>query len=145
MARKIVNIAIAFIMLIIIMIPVTIMLKTDVNAVSTSDEISSYDDGDYVFFIVDKGETPLAMIPANQSSHYVFGIVIFTLCVFAFFIYSSWYLTVRMSLWELSGKLPSAKRKSFKVPNGFFHPVRSYRLCKEAEHDVVSVYSDLFN
>lgn len=143
MSRKVINILITILLLIIVSIPFTVLIREDVSAISTSDEVTSYDD-DYVFFVVDEGQTPLAAIPAQQSSPYLWTIVITTLLVFMVFTYSSWYLSIRKNLWELSGKLPSVERNALKVPNGFFHPLRSYRLCKEAEHSVASVYSNLY-
>lgn len=130
--------------LIICLIPISGMINTTVNADSTSSQIVSDADDDYVFFVVDEGRTPLAAIPSDQSFSYLIWIVAGTLCMFVLFVYTSWYLTIRKNLWELSGKVSPIERKALKTPNGFFHPIRSYRLFKEAEHEVASFYSNLF-
>lgn len=129
--------------LVICLIPIMGLIKTTVNADSTISEISSQSD-DYVFFVVSENETPLAAIPSDQSYSYFIWIVLGTLVMFTFFVYTSWYLTIRKNLWELSGKFSPAERNILKSPNGFFHPVRSYRLYKEAETEVATLYSNLF-
>ena len=144
MFRKTANIVIAFIIFVLLLIPFMRLFPSQINADSTQGQIEEFNSGDYVFFIVEENEVPLSAIPEDKSSAFLLWIVLLTLATFGVFAYSSWYLSLRRNLWELSGKLSPMKRKALKVPNGYFHPVRSYRLCKEAEHDVASVYSELF-
>lgn len=107
--------------------------QTTASAVSTSQ--------DYVFFIVENNDVPLAAVPAADISSYIFwiGLASFTLTII--FIYSSWYFSVRRNLHELSARLSPSERRKFVISQGFLHPVRSLRLAREAEDTVASIYT----
>ncbi len=109
------------------------------KAGSTIETASS--SGDYIFYVVENSEVPLAAAPAGEASAYVLWFTAVSMAIMIFFLYSTWYLSIRRNLGELSERLPLTERGNFNVACGFFHPVRSYRLEKEAEDIVVSRYS----
>lgn len=96
--------------------------------------------GDYVFFIVQNEDVPLAAMPATDVSTYILWIGLAAFAITILFIYSAWYLSIRKNIRELSYKLSPIERRAFKISQGFFHPVRSYQLAKEAEDTVASMY-----
>ena len=104
-------------------------------------EQAAVSSGDYIFYIVENNDVPLAAAPSADPSVYVFWITLAAITVMVLFVYSTWYLSIRRNLYELSGRLSLSERRAYSISHGFLHPVRSYRLEKEAEDIVVSRYS----
>ena len=145
MKSKMIDLICTISFVLLCLIPLMGLIKTTVIAGSTSSTVTSESGNDYLFFIVEESETPLAAIPTNSSNYYVIWIVCGLICMFLLFVYTSWYLAIRKNLWELSGKVSPIERKILTAPNGFFHPIRSYRLYKETENEVARMYSNINN
>ncbi len=128
--------AIAFTFL--FLLPITGFLSTETNAGQTA-ESASYS-GDYVFYVVQNGEVPLAAVPHTDASSYIVWVSLASFVLTVLFIYSGWYISIRRNTWELSGKMSIANRRKLKMTSGFFHPIRAYQLSKEAEATVASMY-----
>lgn len=143
MTSKAINFICTISFVILCLIPLMGFIKATVSADPTKPSVTSQADDDYLFFIVDESETPLAAIPSNSSYYYVIWIVAGLICMFLLFVYTSWYLAIRKNLWELSGKVSPIERNALTAPKGFFHPIRSYRLYKEAENEVARLYSNI--
>lgn len=129
--------AIAFITL--FLLPIIGLSAVRAQAGAT-DQTAVSSDG-YVFYIVDSNDVPLAAAPSADVSVYVFWITLAAITVMVLFVYSTWYLSIRRNLFELSGRLSLSERRAYDLHYGFLHPVKSYRLEKEAEDMVVSRYS----
>ena len=127
---------IAFIFL--FLLPILGFMATDINADQTAQTASF--SNDYVFFVVQNGEVPLAAAPHTDVSSYILWVALASFILTIGFIYSGWYLSIRRNTWELSGKLSVDKRKKLKMTTGFLHPIRAYQLSKEAEATVASMY-----
>ncbi len=121
------------------LLPVLAFLSTEVSADKTA-ESAAVHTGDYVFFVVQNEDVPLAAAPTVDASAYIIWIGLASFAVMIMFVYSAWYMSVRSNIRELTGKLLPMERKAFYTPQGFFHPIRSYRLAKEAEDTVASMY-----
>ena len=130
--------AIAFIAL--FLLPLLGLSAETTQAVATDQAATS--SGDYIFYIVENNNVPLAAVPSADASVYVFWVTLAAFGLMLLFVYSTWYLSVRKNLGELSGRLSPVERRTYNIPYGFLHPVRSYRLEKEAEDIVVSRYSN---
>ena len=128
--------AIAFIFL--FLLPILGFMTTEINADATA-QAASYSN-DYVFFIVQNGDVPLAAAPHADVSTYILWVSLASFILTVLFIYSGWYISIRRNTWELSGKLSLANRRKLKMSSGFLHPIRAYRLAKEAEATVASMY-----
>ena len=127
---------IAFIFL--FLLPMLAFMATGTNAGQTPEAAMS--NGDYVFFVVQNEDVPLAAIPNTGVSDYILWIPLISFVVVIVFMYSAWYLTIRRNTYELTGKLSPVSRKAFRMSTGFFHPVRAYQLAKEADATVASMY-----
>ena len=138
--RKImVNLLATIAFLFLFLLPLIGLRATEVNAVSTTESAAAYSD-DYVFFIVQNDEVPLAAAPSTNISTYIIWVSLASFVLMMFFVYSAWFLSIRRNIWELSNKLSPLERRNIKGLTGFFHPVRSYHLAKEAEDSVASMY-----
>ena len=136
MVRILATMAFAFLFL----LPIISLSATRTEAGETVQSAASHS-GDYVFFIVQNEEVPLAAAPSfDNVSSYILWIALASFVLTIAFVYSTWYLSVRKNICELTGKLSPAARRSFRMASGFFHPIRSYRLAKEAEDTVASMY-----
>ena len=129
--------AIAFITLFLLPIIGLSAVKAQAGA---TDQTAVSSDG-YVFYIVESNDVPLAATPSADVLVYVFWITLAAITVMVLFVYSAWYLSIRRNLFELSGRLSLSERRAYDLHYGFLHPVKSYRLEKEAEDMVVSRYS----
>ncbi len=139
--RIIVNILASISLTALLFLPVLGFMTTETIASSTVESASSHS-GDYVFFIVDNGDVPLAAAPKTDVSSYIVWAVLAAFTVMIMFIYTAWYFTTRRNIYELSSKIPAFERKGFLAGSGFFHPIRSRRLAREAEAAVASMYID---
>lgn len=138
-ARKItVNVlaTIAFIALFLLL--VIGFMTTETNAVQTESAAAS--SGDYVFFIVQNNDVPLAAAPKTDLSTYILWIGLASFVIFMLFVYTAWYMTTQNNIRELTSKMSPFERKAFRVGAGFFHPVRCRQLAREAEDTVASMY-----
>ena len=129
--------AIAFIAL--FLLPVIGFMATETDAGQTAESARAYS-GDYVFFVVQNDDVPLAAVPMTDTSSYIMWVGLAFLAITIMSVYSAWYLSIRRNVWELSNKLSPLERRAIKVSTGFFHPVRSYHIAKEAEDSVASMY-----
>ena len=129
--------AIAFIVL--FLLPVLGFMTTDTVADVTAQSASVYS-GDYVFFVVSNEEVPLAASPVSDTSSYIMYMGLAMLAVTIMSLYSAWYASIRRNITEFSEKLSPADRRFFNDSRSFFHPIRSYRLAKDAEDSVASLY-----
>ncbi len=128
---------IAFIFL--FLLPIIAFTSTSAQAGATADSAAAFS-GDYVFFVVQDNEVPLAAAPSTDMPSYIIWISLASLAVMTLFTYSAWYLNIRKILTELSYKLSPNERGSFVISKGYLHPIRSYQLAKEAENSVASMY-----
>ncbi len=139
--RKItVNILATIAFIILFLLPIIAFMGTITNAGETAGSATAHT-GDYVFFVVQETDVPLAAAPQTDNmSSYVLWMSLASLTVMIVFTYSAWYLNIRKILTELSYKLSPNERGSFVISQGFLHPIRSYQLAKEAENSVASMY-----
>ena len=138
--RKItVNILATIAFIFLFLLPLLGFKTTGINAGATAE--SAVSTGDYVFFVVQNEEVPLAAVPNTGVSGYVLWISLASLASVIVFMYSAWYMTIRRNTYELTGKLSPASRKEFRMSSGYFHPIRAYQLAKEAEATVASYMS----
>ncbi len=137
--RVIVNILALMAFVFLFLLPVIGLMTTETNAGQTK-EIASYSD-DYVFFVVQNNDVPLAAAPHTADvSTYIVWVSVISFVLTVGFLYMTWYISIRRNTWELSGKLSPASRKAYKLSSGFLHPIRAYQLSKEAEASVASIY-----
>ena len=127
---------IAFIFL--FLLPILGFMATETTAGQTAEAAMST--GDYVFFVVQDEDVPLAAVPHTGISGYILWIPFASFVAVIVFMYSAWYLTIRKNTYELTGKLSPVNRKAFRMSSGYFHPIRAYQLSKEAEATVASMY-----
>ncbi len=123
----------------LLLLPIMGLFATETVASQTTESASV--SNDYVFFIVENGEVPLAAAPSSGTVNYVLWIALAYFSLMMLFMYFAWYLTTRRNIRELSSKLMPMERAAFMIPQSFFHPVRCYRLAKEAEDAVASTYA----
>ena len=130
---------IAFVFL--FLLPVLGFVTTTTEAGETSQSAVTHSN-DYVFFIVqDNSEVPLAAAPSSDVSTYILWTGLASFAIVIIFMYSAWYLSVRRNLRELSDRMSPLERGAYTIPQGYLHPVRSYRLAREAEDTVASIYT----
>ena len=142
--RKItIQLLIVFALTILLLIPMMWLSAVRATADETT-QTAAVSGGDYVFFIVDQGDVPLAAVPTTGDPSYVLWICLSSAALMVLFVYTGWYLTVRKNLRELSDKLLPMERKAYRVTQGYFHPIRCYQLAKEAEDQVASIYNKYF-
>ena len=142
--RKItVDLLIVIALTILLLIPMMWLSAVKATADETTQTVAA-SGGDYVFFIVDQGDVPLAAVPSTGDPSYVLWICLSSAALMVVFIYTGWYLTVRKNLRELSDKLLPVERKAYRVTQGYLHPIRCYQLAKEAEDQVASIYNKYF-
>lgn len=141
--KIIVNILATIAFTALFLLPVIGFMTTETTASSTPGRADSYS-GDYVFFIVDNGDVPLAAAPEVDISSYILWGALFSFIIVILFIYSAWYLTTRRNILELSSKMTPFERKAFSIASGYFHPIRCRRLAREAEATVASMYINHF-
>ena len=144
--RKVIVHLLAMIALIsLFLLPMIAFMGADTQAGATA-QSAAVQSGDYVFFVVqDNNDVPLAATPKSTDvSSYVIWISLASLTMMVIFSYSAWYMNIRRILRELSFKLTPSERRTYKVSQGFLHPVRSYQLAKEAENTVASMYIGQF-
>ena len=138
--KVIVNILATIAFIFLFLLPVLAFMATTTQAGATS-ESAAVTSGDYIFFLVDdNNEVPLAAAPTMTNAAYILWIGLASFAIMIGFIYSAWYLSVRRNLREMSYKLSPLERRAFKISQGYLHPIRSYRLAKEAEDSVASMY-----
>ncbi len=123
---------------VLFLLPILGFMATDTNAVQTAQTASFSDD--YVFFVVQNGEVPLAAAPHTNTSSYILWVTLASFILTMCLVYSGWYLSIRRNTWEISGKLSIDKRRKLKMSSGFLHPIRAYQLAKDAEASVASMY-----
>ena len=130
---------IAFVFL--FLLPVLGFVTTTTEAGETSQSAVTHSN-DYVFFIVqDNSEVPLAATPSSDISTFILWTGLASFAIVIIFMYFAWYLSVRRNLRELSDRLSPLERRAYMIPQGYLHPVRSYRLAREAEDTVASIYT----
>ena len=130
---------IAFIAL--FLLPMTGFMAKEANAVQTAESMTS--NGDYVFFVVQNEEVPLAAAPAGDVSSYILWVALAALLITISFIYSAWYMTMRRNINELSYKLTPAERRAIQLSQSFFHPIKCRRLARETEATIASMYINI--
>ena len=136
--KMIVNVLATIAFVFLFLLPIIGFMATEAGAGETA-ETASYTD-DYVFFVVQNDDVPLAAAPSTGTSSYILWTAAICLLVIVAFMYSAWYLSIRRNTWELSGKLSPVNRRALKLSSGFLHPIRAYRLSKETEASVASMY-----
>ncbi len=137
--RKIIVNVLATIAFIALFLLPVLGFATEINADATAQ--SAVSSGDYVFFVVENGDVPLAAAPTSNFSSYVLWIALGYFALLMLSIYSAWYLTMRRNIRELSDKLMPMERKAFNIPQSFFHPIRCRRLARDVENAVASTYA----
>lgn len=138
--KIIVNILATIAFVFLFLLPILGFMATETAAGQTSADVTTHS-GDYVFFIVSNDDVPLAAAPSTDISAYILWIGLASFALMMLFVYTSWYLSVRRNLGEMYGKMSSVERRAFRLSNGFFHPIRSYQLVREAEDTVASTYA----
>ena len=139
--KLIVNFLATVAFIVLFLLPILGFMANETGASETAQ--SAVSSGDYVFFVVQNDDVPLAAAPSAGSSSYLLWIALSAFVLMIFFIYSAWYLSVRRNLNELSYKLSPSERRALTVSNSFLHPFRCYQLSKEAEDTVASLYINL--
>lgn len=130
---------IVIVLAIIISIPIMVFTKVNATADSTSSAISSFND-DYVFFVVEEGQTPLASMPtASHSSNVSVIVSVTTICILAL-AYAVYCFSLYHNASVIATKLPVYLRGNVKNTNAFLHPLKSYHYIKEAEYNVAQKY-----
>ena len=137
--RLSVNILATIAFVFLFLLPVLAFRTTEISADGT-EQTASVHTGDYVFFVVQNEEVPLAAAPSADTSAYILWIGLASFTAMIIFFYSAWYLSVRNNIRELTDRLLPVERKAFFQAQGYFHPIRSYRLAREAEDTVASMY-----
>ncbi len=115
-------------------------LKTTVVSADATESSAAVHNGDYVFFVVQNEEVPLAAAPTSNDAAFIIWVGLASFAAVIIFIYSAWYMSVKSNIRELTERLLPNERKMFYSKQSFFHPIRSYRLSKEAEDTVASLY-----
>ena len=123
------------------LLPVIGFKAVETNAVQTVDSATST--GDYIFFVVQNDEVPLAATPSTNVSAYILWVALAAFVLMILFVYSAWYLTMCRNINELSYKLSPVERRAVRISQSFFHPVRCYRLARETEDTVASMYINI--
>ncbi len=131
---------IAFTFIILMLIPMLGFSVVNVTADETAQTAVSHS-GDYVFFIVEQQDVPLAAAPSLGTPSYVMWVCISCALLMVLFVYTGWYLTVRKNIAELTSRLLPSERSAYIVEQGFLHPVKCYQLAREAEDQVASIYN----
>ena len=140
--KMIVNALATIAFIVLFLLPVLGFMANETGAAETAE--SAAVTGDYVFFVVQNDDVPLAAAPTNAgTASYLLWTALAAFVIMIFFIYSAWYLSVRRNIRELSYKLSPADRRALSVPNSFLHPIRCYQLSKEAEDTVASLYINI--
>ncbi len=140
--RKVfVNLMATIAFIVLFLLPLLGLMTTNVTADVTAESAGSHT-GDYVFFIVQQDEVPLAAVPDTGMSPSVLYIALAYFSLMMLFVYVAWYMSVRRNMNELSARLLPGERNRYMVPQGFFHPIRCYRLSKEAEDAVASTWAN---
>ena len=138
-----VHVLIVFAFIVLMLIPMLGFTAASVTADETAQTAVSHS-GDYVFFIVEQSDVPLAAAPMTSTPSYVFWICLSCALLMIMFVYTGWYLTVRRNIAELTARLLPSERKAYQVTQGFLHPVKCYQLAREAEDQVSSIYNKYF-
>ena len=123
------------------LLPVIGFKAIETGAAQTAESMSS--NGDYIFFVVQNDDVPLAEAPATNVSSYILWVAVIALALTIAFIYSTWYLTMRKNINELSYKLSPAERRSIQLSQSFFHPIKCRRLARETEANIASMYINI--
>lgn len=139
--KTIVNLLATVAFIALFLLPLLGFFANEINAGETVEAASS--SGDYVFFVVSNDDVPLAAAPSTDVSSYIMWIALSAAALTIFFIYSTWYFSIRNTVKELSYKFSPAQRRAMNVSQSFFHPIRSYRLAKETEDNVASMYINM--
>ena len=123
------------------MLPLLGFLTNEINAGETAQTAVST--GDYVFFVVSNDEVPLAAAPTQNASAYILWIGLTAIALTILSVYSAWYMTIKSNVRELSYKMSPVERRAIGASQSFFHPIRSYRIAKETEDNVASMYLNI--
>ena len=142
--KVLVNLLATIAFIVLFLLPVLGLMTTNVTADETT-EVASSHTGDYVFFIVQQDDVPLAAAPETGVAPSVLYIALVYFSLMMIFVYSAWYMSVRRNMIELSDRLLPGERSRYIVPQGFFHPIKCYRLSKEAEDEVASTWASFLN
>jgi len=124
----------------LMLIPILAFTQKSVGADETDTAISS-DNGDYVFFVVEEGQTPLAALPSARTNHdSLTWFVVLSSVFVAAFIYSMWCLTLKHNANVMVEKLPVFLRGDLRSKNVFLHPLATAQAIKDAEYCVTFKY-----
>lgn len=135
-ASKILLIIVA---ILLITIPFVVFSQTKTEADSTTQAISSQD-GDYIFFIVEEGKTPLAAAPQVEHSNSVIWFVFITMLSVAGLIYVFWYMALIHNTNAFINSIPAYLRPSNVYKGSILHPIRTM----EISNDMVNTLVDKF-
>ncbi len=143
--RLVVHILATIAFIALFLLPVIGFFAAETNASSTA-ESASVSSGDYIFFIVENNDVPLAAAPAPKAdiSSYILWIGLLSFGVIIAFVYCAWYVTTRNNIRELTYKMTPFERNAFNIASGFLHPIKYSQLAREAEDTVASMYLDRF-
>lgn len=138
---NIAKILLAIAIVALIAVPLSATIKTSVNATQPSEKAQLIDN-DYVFFIIEDEQTPLAALPSSYTSTNYLPLVISMSAIFVtLFIYSIWCLTIKHNANVLLDKLPIFLRSQLRNSNVFLHPFRTKQAIRDAEYCVTFKYS----
>lgn len=136
--KILVNILATLAFISLFLLPVIAFSASKTQAGATEESVSG--SGDYVFFIVENEEVPLAALPSANASSYILWVGLAAFAITMMFVYFAWYLSIRRNVRELCRKLTPAERRAFLISRGYLHPIRSYQLAREAEDTVASMF-----
>ena len=138
--RIMVQLLLVFALAVLFALPMMWMSAIRATADETAEAATAHSQ-DYVFFVVEEGDVPLAEAPSVATPSYVLWVCLASSALMILFIYTGWYLTVQKNIRELSGRLLPSERRAFYVAQGFLHPIKCYQLSREAEDRVASIYN----
>lgn len=138
---KISKIMIVFAIILLVALPICVFCEISAQADSTQETVTTHND-DYVFFVVEDTQTPLAAAPviaANTVSP-VLWVVLATFIGVLSICYISWYMMLLHNTNTFINKMPSYLRNKRLFRGSILHPIRSMELSEELAYDVANKY-----
>ena len=129
-----------FAIALIISIPICLSIEKRIDAVETSESITSYD-GDYIFFIIEENAVPLASAPTTHTnslavvSKLIFAISLLILV----FVYIGWYMITKHNLDILTANIHYSLISDYEKIN-ILHPIKLSEYSKDVEYRITQKY-----
>lgn len=130
-----------FVAIVLISIPVLAILEKRADADATKSSITSFNE-DYVFFVIEDNQTPLAAAPVTHNYSSILWIVLGLATVLIFFAYSLWFVNTKSATELIVADLPESIRSKIVTKASFFHPIITQSACEEAVYSATEKYFD---